>query len=221
MTKTEIIAAVLGRVHRTADTVLQAACATEILVVQDKLELGVVTGQGAFIPWFLFYDKNDLSYTANTEAVAVPNDFIQEYEELHGGVLFYYDASSDDQWVPLVREAYAVIKGRYAELAEFPRFYDIINNNIYYRPRPNANGTFRLFYYRRQDRLDTVSSNPWTNNAAELMINELGYVIATQYIRDKAAAETFANQAAKEARRLYVSHISKLEAGRQRSRGDD
>jgi hypothetical protein len=221
VTKDEIKTAVLGRLHRTSDTVLATAVDTEILAVQDRLELGVRVNNGTFLPWFLQTDKTDLTYTANVDAVAVPTDFIQEVEEEHRGSIFYYDASLDDPWVQMVREPYSIIKARYAGFSTFPRFYDIWSNQVFVRPRPDAAGTLRILYMARAARLDVVASNAWTNNAAELVICELGYTLANYYIRDQAAAQAFANDAVNEAKRLYVSHISKLEAGRQRSRGDD
>lgn len=221
MTKTQIIASVLGRLHRTGDTVIAAAAATEILAVQDKLELGVSVNKGTFLPWFLHTDKDDIVYSGSVDAVNVPSDYIQESEEQHNGVLFYYDSTLDDPWVQMSREPYVIIKSRYPGLASYPRFYDIINDKIFLRPRPENAGVLRMMYSARQTTLDLVETNGWTTNAAELFICELGYILAGYYIRDQAAAQTFSDNAVKEASRLYTSHISKLEAGRERQRGDD
>jgi hypothetical protein len=221
VTKDQIIAAALGRMHRANDTALLAAAQTEILAVQDKLELGVTINNGVFVPFFLFSDKTDLTYSANVEAIALPSNFIQEYDEDHEGVLFYYDSTLDDPWVRMRREPWGVIKSRYPGTATYPRYYDIIGGNVYFRPKPDTAGTMRLMYYARASTLDTVSSNPWTNNAAELFINELGFILAGQYTRDKVAVEQFVAGAHREIKRLYASHIAKLEAGRQRQRGDD
>lgn len=224
MTKDEIIAVTLSRVHRSGDAVLTPLCATELVAAQSRLEKGVMTGQGAFLPWFLFKDKTDLTFTANVDAVTVPADFIQEFDEDHTGSLFLAVTASennDEQWKRLERQSWSVIQNLYPGFSDTLRFYDLLNDKLFLRPMPNFAGTLRLMYYAKADSLSSASSNVWTTEASELLICELGKTLCRYYIRDAKAADAFANDVVVESRRLYVSHIARLEAGRQRSRGED
>lgn len=219
-TKNQLIALTLGRLTRTSDTALTTIAQTEIVAAQDRLEGGVVIGQGVFFPWFLYVDDPNLPYTAS-ETLNLPAGFLTEYEEEHTGSLFVYDSSQEDPWVRVRRDTWAIIKSRYMGSATFPTMYDIINTKIYMRPVPDTAGTARLLYYSTATSLASASENVWTQYAGELLIAELGFVLASQYIRNADAAEKFAIGITRESQRLYTKHIARLEAGRQRSRGED
>lgn len=217
-----MIQLVLKRVgQRGNDTKLQAQLEAELLLIQEQLEGGVKCGQmdqGVFMPWFLYKETSALTLLANVETIALPSDFLMEYEELHGGSMWYLASGT---WYPIVRDDLDILRARYNTIGTTPTGYDIVGEYIYVAPLVSANVTMRLAYYARDAQtFSTNIENKWAKNAADLLVAEL--TLAAGRLTSNEAYKTEGIATSKLARdRLYAMHVAREEAGRQRQRGDD
>jgi hypothetical protein len=220
MTPAELITLVKGRMLNNTDTTLDDLIILEANNIQDNLQ------QEAFIPWFLFKDTNDstnLETVAGTEFVALPADFIREYDEDYTALFRYNpDAAGDeDPWVPMVKDDYSLIKTKYPG-AGTPTHYDLLGSRLYLRYIPNDIYTLRMLYWGKDDLIASGgSANLWLTHASDWLMNEVGAIMSSQYVAMPDIHAKFMSNAQVARNRVYKDTLARIEAGRMRNMGDD
>lgn len=132
--------------------------------------------EGVFHPWFLLTTDNTLTTTADVETVALPSDFMAEYED--GFV-----------WVTGSGDAKRLTKVNISDIMDSesysgePSYYAITGGAIHLYPTPDKAYTLRVAYYKRSG---TVSdTNAWMVNASQYV----GATVLVNYatsMRDKS-----------------------------------
>ena len=136
--------------------------------------LGLKLGQasdmegGDFLPWFLKAWDTGLATAADTETIALPDDFIRFPEEDDGGLWL---TSEDGVKIEIIKNDLSAMRRRYkSETRGFPRYYDIDEDYIYFAPIPDQVYTGEAFYYKKQAEPAATGSNKWSVWAPDLCI---------------------------------------------------
>ncbi len=210
MTRDEAVALLNARLKRGSNTSLDSTIITEMKLVQSRFE------GAAELPWFLLTsDYVTLTTTADDDKVAISADFLREFED---DGLWVYDSDDTEDWILLTKDTMNAIVAYYAgEDTALPQAYDLVHGYFRLRPIPDDAYTLRYMYYKADTVLSTNVENQWLKYAADLMIAETGWVVATYVTRDKEAAAAFAsdrdlamdrvwreNEARKHAKRQYI-----------------
>ena len=227
MTRDEAIKLILQRCgNRADDTVLQAAAVLEMALAQET-----VLEQADFKPWFLLSEVMRASTGAAEQRMPLPDRFLEEHEE---GLLWIKNPSSG-KYEPLTRDDADKLEDYYGETqSRKPEKYAIVRNYIVLFPVPDLAYPLKMRCYQREVTLTyafgseagqvmagSPVTNAWLTNAADWIIGETGAQIAGQYLKDRETAARFQEDANKAKQRLYVQHIAREEANRDRSAGDD
>ncbi|MBF0436444.1 MAG: hypothetical protein HQL77_13850 [Magnetococcales bacterium] len=134
----------------------------EMEMAQTSLEWDTV------LPWFLLTVDDTLHVTANTSSLSLPTGFLRFGSQ---GGLYRYDATSDDPWIPMQREAYDALKARNLGCGT-PEWFAILGNTIHLFPTPAAATSFRMIFFKSAGSLATnTATNPWLVYAPELIIH--------------------------------------------------
>lgn len=197
-----------------------------MVLLEAEMLRSTVLEKATFKPWFLQAENSSITTTVDQEYVSRPTDFLHFDEEDDWCQVAYNDPddTSNDPWVPLVLDDWNVIKAYYrAEATGKPIKGALVFNRLYLRPIPNAVLTLRFRYYKTDSAFDfTVSSaNLWLTNAADWVMGEVGFVLASQYTRDAEVTGSFDLMRTEGRRRVYNETVARLEAGKMRSMGDD
>jgi hypothetical protein len=186
---------------------LVSRMATEVQLLQDvKLE------QNYWLPWFL---ETEMAYTATTageERVELPADFLGEVEEQ---ALWLYDSTASLQYKALRKMEYDDMIVKYPGTGT-PEAYAIGANYLFVRSIPDAVYTLKMRYLARDAVLDSNIENQWLKYASDLVMAELGAVMAKQHMQYMELAATFENDAKLAWDRLYKAHIARQEANIER-----
>jgi hypothetical protein len=78
-------------------------------------------------------------------------------------------------------------------------------------PSPDQDYSFRLYYFRKDVRLDTNIENDWLRNASQLLWALAGEAVAVN-IRDTAAVQYFSGKAQEATVELFRTHVARQEA---------
>lgn len=183
-TAVSIIAQRLG--NRTD---LDAKIVTEMQLVQDTLE------RAELLPFFLLTEMATTQTTAGEERVAIPSDFLKEFEE---GALWYYNSGESPSWKPLARKNIQDVKGAFTSDEETgaPQYYTLTGNYYRIAPVPDDVYILKQFYYAKDTVLSSNVENNWLKFAAEWFICETGVRISA-YIQNDKMVQLFARDLAK------------------------
>lgn len=182
MTRGEAIAEVaLGLGNRTD---LDAQIGVQLQRAQRALEEDAALQK---LP-FLLSEYTRTNTTAGEERVALPVDFLGEYDE---GTLWIYDATLSDPWKELEKGWLEELKAYYVGEGE-PKEYALSGGYFRLFPTPDDAYELRMLYWQRQPTLVNLGdTNAWLTEAADLLIAETG-VRTAKYVRDAAALKMFA-----------------------------
>lgn len=214
MTRDQIITTVLSRLGRQeGNTYLVGRAEDEIQLIQQRLE-------GApELWWFLLTDEDtSLSTTANVRTVDLPADFLREFPDFP---LYRYDSTADDPYIKLEKDEFDVLESRFGndEPGE-PTHYCLVGSQFHFFPTPDDDYPLRWVYFAKEDLLsDAVSTNAWTDNASDLLIGELGQIMAGMK-RDEFWLGKFAAETAQANQRLLAFDEARKQAARPGYRGD-
>lgn len=215
MTKNQFINRLKQRLANNTDTDLDFIIEQEMDHVQENILEGA-----DFWPWFLLSETVDANTTALERRVAVPSDFLTEWED---GTLWRYDeSSSDDKWVELKKDDYDANLARYPGDGA-PVKYSQDSNYLYLFPRPAIVYPLKMKYYKRQilpSNLQNSETNPWLTYAADWFMGEVGVIIAGFHLDMPQYEQRFAGHANRARERLYNLNVAKEEQNNQRSMGD-
>ena len=216
MTPDAMITLLKARLASSNDDSLDTIIITLANVAQERLE------QAPELPWFLFTDTNvagtNLATVASTETVALPSDFIREFED-NDSVLFVQDTSEDDPWVPLTHDDYAAIKANLTGTGQ-PSYYDLLGSYLYLRKIPDAVYTLRLLYMAKEDPIVTGTTvNAWMLNASDWVMAEVGLMLTTSVVPMPSIAKTFQGELAIAKKRVMDETVARREASMRRMMG--
>jgi hypothetical protein len=186
---------------------LVSRMATEFTLLQTtKLE------KNAWVPWFLESSLNDLSTVAGVEYVALPANFLSEVEEQ---ALWYYAADEEPAYIPLKKMDFDDMMLSSPGIG-LPTSYSLFANRIYFGPVPDAVYPLKFTYNAKDTVLSADGENLWLTHASDLVIAELGAVMAGQHMQHQALANTFTVEIQKAWERLYRETIARQEVNRER-----
>src|SRR5688572_23518046 len=213
MTRTQIIAHVLFLLGRQeSNTYLIEQAKTCLGLIQEKLE------GGALMPWFLLTDELSLATVANLRSVAVPSDFLREWEDYP---LTYYDVTAEDPYIELDKDEFNYLREQFGSSETGPPQAYSLDGQVYSMfPTPADIYTLTTRYFAKDEVLtDSVLENNWTEHATDVLIAELGMMLSAGR-RDPAINQYFATEAGRAHRRLLAFDEARKQALRDARRGD-
>lgn len=191
MNRTEAVAQVQEVLGFRTD--LSDRIVTQIGIANTRLQLSATK------PWWTIVMGSPLTITAENAEVAVPADFLEEYEE--GGLQVY--SEDDEKWYELDKNDLDELKGIYGLETGLPEGYALVGSTIQLYPIPDQVYDLKLDYYKKDDELSSGSStNGYLTYVPEMIIGMAGLRIA-QAIRDKEAITTFREMVAEARTELY------------------
>lgn len=180
---------------------------TEVQLLQEvRLE------QNSWIPWFLETEMATSATVAGEERLALPTDFLAEIEEQ---TLWLYDSTQDVVWIPLRKMAYDNMLAKYPDTGR-PKAYSLGPDEYRFGPVPDDIYTVKMRYKAKDDILDTNIENKWLKHASDVVLAELGIVMAEKHMQHPKLAETFRNDAGVAWTRLYNKHVAREEENQNR-----
>lgn len=139
-----------------------------------------------FSPWFLLDETQTLTTVANQNYVALPTDFLREYED---GFLY------DENLNLLTKDTYDILVERNKQDdgsldTGIPTKYAIKGARVYLFPTPTAVYNLPLAYYKRTSALkSSVSTNPWLVDGSSWLLWQTIALVAEKFEHmDKAKA---------------------------------
>lgn len=186
----------------------------EMAFVQETLLEGNATQF-----WFTVKDSSGLATIVDTEAVALPSDFIQEYEE---GAL--YITKTDGALAEIGKEDWDVIAIHSQLLGTgLPTHYALEVDNILLKKTPDLVYLLQMKYHATQTSLAGVYGdsanveNNWLKYASDWFIAEVGMILAGQYLQSDKMVQMFQGQSQKALDRLIKKNTSIAEGNRIRN----
>lgn len=207
MTKAELIQLLGWRLGDRTD--MAARAELELDFVQDNQLEGAV-----WCPWFLVSELSQATTTAGESRLPLPTDFLMEMEESH-----LYAVNAEGVAIELVKKDLDVLdRGKVVE--GFPAFYAVSGKYFHFYPTPDAAYSVQMRYYAKASRIrDDMVVSPWLQYAADLVLAELGTIIAGKHIQNPEAAAGFASDAKGAWKRLYDKHVALGELNHPRALG--
>ena len=193
-------------------TDLDSRMQSELLMLQSV----TLEETGAFTPWFLETEIATQACTAGDERLPLPTDFLAEMEEQS---LWLYDVNTSPYMLEMQKDSYDVMVQRFP-IAGKPRRYALTASYFLLKPTPDIVYTFKMRYYARDTALTTNIENKWLLHAPDLVLAELGAVMA-KHIQNPAMEASFRADAQAARSRLYVKHEARAHNGRTYSMGED
>lgn len=218
MTRDQVIDIILRRCRRTGPN------ADDLIpVIQDELDLAqqTVCEQGLLKPWFLL-DITEVTIDSTGWKAPLPEDLIELYENTPA--ILYIDAGTGAAR-PLERAGRADVAWG-LQSPNTLSAYELNESYILLATQLTAGNRLRMLYYKKEplpigDYGDAQQSAPnrWYVYASDVMIGEVGYIIATSYLRNKEMEDTFILMRERAWQRLNAATISREEATRDRFLG--
>lgn len=206
MTKAELVQLLGWRLGDRDD--MAARIDAELPFIQEQ----VLEAQ-SWCPWFLLTEEATASTTVGERRVPLPEDFLMEAEESHLYITLVYGD------IPLVKMDFDVALEKYPGEGT-PAAYAIQGRNLCLFPVPGEVWPITMNFYGRDVSIRDDSANSlWLKYAGDLVLAELGKVIAGKHIKDGAAEASFAADAQLAWKRLYQAHIARDELNISRRMG--
>jgi hypothetical protein len=97
-----------------------------------------------------------------------------------------------------------------------PKAYSIGADEFRFGPTPDAIYTVKMRYKAKDTTLDTNIENQWLKYASDVVLAELGIVMAEKHMQHPKLAEAFRNDAGVAWTRLYSKHTAREEDNHSR-----
>lgn len=192
MTLTDMVRLIGSRLGKRTGLVQDIAA--EIAMTQVKLE------SSELLPWFRIWARKDataLTWVSTTNVYTNPPAFIRGVEDIS---VFWRPEPAPDlpyRIKPLITRPFQELASDESidHPAGPPRFYAIQGSIHTIWPMPDKDYIPTVIAYFRDSPLvlGTTETNSWTENAADLIVSETGFRMATT-LRDTAAAQIFAEE---------------------------
>lgn len=186
-----------------------------ILAEMDFIQRSVLERR-AWLPWFLETELARASTQAGERRVALPPDFLMEIEEeslwietTEGGLIELKKTDYDRGMRALPGDGQPVA---YALASGYFQFF----------PRPDAAYTLQMRYYAQGESITQANVEvSWLLHAADLVVAEVGLVIAERHLQNAALAASFRDAAAQALKTLQDRHVAMQEVNRNRLVGGE
>jgi hypothetical protein len=210
MLRDDVFALLAQRLGNRTD--LDARMQSELLLLQAT----ILEGTGAFIPWFLESEEITLTAVIGNPNIALPADFLGEIEE---SPLYLYDTSATDIYTKLAKDDRDILQQKH-QAAGITKGYSVNASYIKLAPTPDLAYSYRWRYYAKSASPTSNIENLWLKYAADLVIAELGAVMA-KHLQNPTLEGIFHADAQTARNRLYVKHEALANTGRSYQMGDD
>jgi len=181
-------------------------------IIERLQEAQQMLERRAELPWFLLTEISTISTTADEERIPVPSDMLREWEE---DPLWYFNSTADaaDQWVELVKDDLANLRGRYPGTGS-PKAYALDDINFRILPVPDDTYPLKMIYYKTDVVLSSDVENLWLEHLPYLMIGKAGALLSPA-LRDEGATKQFNAWAAEGLALLKQDNETRLHVNRR------
>jgi hypothetical protein len=205
MLRDDLFALLAQRLGQRDDLIPRMA--TEVQLLQS-----VTLEKNLWLPWFLLTGLESLSVTLGATSVAYPDDYLGEDED---SAVWLYDATAAQPLTQLRKMAYDDMLVKYPGTGTL-KAYAIGSTGFLLAPAAQEACTLKHRYFAADTVLSTNIENQWLKHAPDVVIAELGAVMAKQHMQYMELAATFENDAKVAWDRLYKAHIARQEANIER-----
>lgn len=171
---------------------------------------------GTILPWFLATEYTEVETVAGEGRLVLPDDFICEVEDSG----FWILNPDNAVWIELKKRNEDDILNKYGVIPDMPQMYSLVGEQFTLGPIPDAVYTLRMKYYAKDESLATNIENKWLKYAADLVIAEVGYVMASKHTMDDALAQSYLADKGVAWNRLNMMNETRQHANRDYSMGD-
>lgn len=182
-----------------------------ILLEMDEVQLRL-EGDPVLMPWFMLTESSTSVTIIGDERVALPADFIHEFED---GALQVQDPTSL-LWLDLTKEDYEHMREEYRESDPGqPKQYALVGSYFRVKPVPDLVYSIRMLYFAHQVLPSATNiENSWLKYASDLLLSETGFTVASLHMQDMELAQQFdgARKIAKD--RLWKLNEARMHANR-------
>lgn len=207
MTKTELFQLLAWRLGDRDD--LGDRMEAELGYVQD-----FVLESNAWLPWFLVSEETEANLVIGERRLPLPDDFLVELEE---SALWL--ELEDGSTIELAKGTFDVLARKYQGQGQ-PLAYSVQGEYFHFFPIPDKAYTVFMRYYQKDVRItDEALSSRWLKYCSDLVLAELGYILAGKHIKDGTLAAAFQSDAQVSWKKLYDRHIAQQEINQARSMG--
>lgn len=205
MLKNDAIANV--KLHLGFRSNLDSEILTQLQTAQSTFEregVPIPNSAATFLPWFLITEIADVLVAVGEERIALPSDFLAEWED---SSLWRYDASAADadKWTQLMKDD--VKTARVTSIGSTaPKLF--ARSGSYFRifPVPTEITTFKMIYYAAATALGSANTeNSWLKYIPNLLIGEAGFHIASA-TRNASAIAIFTHMKDMAAKNLWIKN---------------
>jgi hypothetical protein len=212
MIRDTIVSVLVSRLNNRTD--LTDKIVLEMQLAQDRIEMN-----GEFFPWFLVSEYATEVTEIGEPRVPLPTDFLGEIEE---EALWLQPQSDPGQaWKRLVKGDSEELELAYGITPGEPEKYALMGEEFILYPIPDSAYTLRMKYYARAAALSANIENAWLKYAADLIIAEVGEVMASLTIQNPALAAEFEKDKVTAWARLRLADEARKHVNRDYTMGGD
>lgn len=221
MTGAELLTALRERLGNRSTIDLPTAT----ILAEAELVRTTILERTTFFPWFLQDEDVTVSTVASTEYVSLPSDFLGFDPEDEWSGIAYQDPAdtSADPWVPIAYDDFNIIKAKYKDaVTGKPVAFGLVGTRAYFRPIPDAVYSLRFRHYKTDATFPSDgTTNLWLTYAPDWVMGEVGFILASQYVKDMEAAQAFVAMKQEARKRCYYETVKRQESGKARQMGDE
>lgn len=182
MTRDEAVAIIKETMGFRLD--LDEAAQRRLKLAQVHFERGII------LPSFLISEQSYITTDANAERIVKPSDFIKEVDE-DGLCYFPNGLGNEEGRVALVKDDLDVLQRNYqAGTKGPPEAYALLGNYFRIFPTPDDVYVVKMYYYQKDEVLNSNIENKWLREVPYLLIGEAGMSLSSG-ARDKDAKAEF------------------------------
>lgn len=188
-----------------------------ILAVADELLSSTLENRGWF-PWFLATDTETEGDTFQTvaeqESVVLPTGYLSQVPDSDVWI-------TDSNGKRRLKQLFYVDMLEMYDTTDIPMAVNNTGTRLRIRGIPAEVYPLVLYYYKTAGPFSGQTSNPWLTYAGNVVIGEVGAVIAGQYLQDPQLAQMFAQLAAKAWSELSIQTTAKQLEGMDLVKGGE
>lgn len=148
----------------------QATTTWDTMLASMLQEAQIEVEQGAELPWFLVSRDYSATTTVGEARLALPTDFIREYEE---SALWVLDDDSAE--ILLGKDSIDDLRVYYTNTEGRPERYALSGEYFYLFPTPEQEYTIRMQCYTKEPTLsDGSSENNWSTEFPDILMGNAG-----------------------------------------------
>lgn len=166
----------------------------------------------SFLPWFLEKESSGLVTMIDQDYIALPVDFLREYDE---GIMLVEDEEGIEHKMVKV----ASLDRLFQEEDEggLPEGYFISGARIYMRPTPDAAYSVRFFYYGKSAVMedDSDEAEYWGAEAENALVFGAGAIFAATTLQNKELAQSLTALEKRAMTALLIANEARIHSGQQ------